>query len=64
VFNPAGGDQIYEIVGLADIIVELAIMFVEDPWQKLVAPENVTVGVSKTLTTNVTGELVPEPFVA
>jgi hypothetical protein len=52
------------VVGLADIIVELAIMLVEEPWQKLVAPEKVTLGVSKTLTVKEVGVPEPDPFVA
>lgn len=45
------------IVGLADKLVE-------EPWQKLWAPEKVTVGISYTFTINRAGELVPAALLA
>lgn len=45
------------MVGLADRIVA-------EPWQIVVAPENVTVGVSKTVTTKEAVGLVPFALVA
>jgi len=52
------------MVGLAARMVELAERFVEEPWQNVLAPEKVTVGVSKIVTTNDCVGLLPEPFVA
>lgn len=45
-------------------MVELADKLVEEPWQNVLAPENVMLGVSNTVTTNDCVGLLPDPFVA
>jgi len=52
------------MVELPARIVELACSAVDDPWQKVFAPEKVTVGVSKTFTVNVLGALDPNELLA
>ena len=49
---------------LAPPIVELADKFVEEPWQNVFVPENVTSGVSKTSIIKDVVVLVPKAFVA
>ncbi len=46
------------------MIVGLAERLVPEPWQKIVAPEKVTVGVSNTVTTNEVVLLEPKPLEA
>jgi len=64
--NPVAGIQEYDMVELAEMVVGLAWMLVDEPWQKNApAPENVTWGVSNTVTVKAAGAAAaPEALAA